>query len=78
MRRLTLVLNAIDVVLRRLSALERSPEVDELRLKAEAYRDQVQRWRKARPTVEEGERVMTRVLRLHVDVAQLERPATDK
>jgi hypothetical protein len=78
MRRLTLVLTAIDVVLRRLSTLEPSLDVDELRTRAEACREHVQRWRKVQPTVEEGEKVMKRVLRLHVDVAQLERPATER
>jgi len=74
MRRITLVLNAIDVVLRGLSALEPSAEVDALRGRVEVCSRQAERWRGAPPTVEEGERVMKRVLQLHVEVARLQGP----
>lgn len=44
------VKDAIDVVLRRLSALPPSPEVEELRARAEDWLQQAQGWQHVKPT----------------------------
>ncbi len=75
-RRLALARAAIEIVLRRLAAMAPSPEVDELRLRAEDYLQQAQGWAHTKPTVEDRESLMKRVLALHVDVARLERQST--
>jgi hypothetical protein len=69
----SLAKDAIEVVLRRLGALPASPEVEELREKAEDYLKQVQGWQHSKPTAEEREELMKRVLKLHVEVAKIER-----
>jgi hypothetical protein len=72
-RRLALARDAIEIVLRRLSVMAPSPEVDGLRHRAEDYLQQAQGWAHTKPTVEDRERLMKRLLALHVDVAKLER-----
>lgn len=74
-RRLTLVRDAIDVVLRRLAALPSTPDVDELRARAMECVHEADGWKAAAPTAEERERLMKRVLGLHTAVAKLERQA---
>jgi hypothetical protein len=72
-RRLTLVRHAIEVVLRRLSLVPPSPAVDELRLKAGDCLQQAQGWQCGKPTTEQWEALMKRVLALHIELAKLER-----
>lgn len=71
-RRLSLVRDAIGVVVRRLEALPVSPEVEDLRLRAEEYLREVDGWRVLLPALEERERLMKLALSLHVEVARLE------
>jgi len=72
-RRLALIQDAIEIVLRHLSTLPSSPEVVRLRLKTEGCLQQAQRWPELKPTPEEREMLMKCVLGLHVAVATLER-----
>jgi hypothetical protein len=72
-RRLALVRDAIEIVVRRLSTLPPSPELEELRLRAEECLRQADGWAHRPPTVEEREAVMKRVLGLHTAVVRLER-----
>jgi len=72
-RRLALARDAIEIVLRRLAVLPASPEVEELRARAESYSREADGWSTSPPTVEERERLMKRVLGLHTAVAKLER-----
>ena len=76
--KLSVVSDAVDVVLRRLSTLPTSPEIDELRKKAEAFRIDVEGWTAAPPAAEDRDRLMKLVLKLHVDVAKLERETGPK
>jgi hypothetical protein len=71
-KRLALARDAIEVVVRRLSALMPSPEVEDLWHRVEDCRQQVDGWAQRPPTVEEREAVMKRVLGLHTAVARLE------
>jgi hypothetical protein len=73
--KLSVVRDAIDIVLRRLTTLPSSPEIDELRTKAEGFRLEADGWTNAPPAAEESGRLMKLVLKLHVDVAKLEREA---
>ncbi len=68
-RRFSLVSDAIDVVLRRLATLPPSPEVEELRARAEVCLEKAQVWQHSTPTPEEREALMKRVLGLHVAIA---------
>lgn len=62
------------MVLRRLAALPSAPrEVEELRAKAVGYLQETDAWPTTPPTVEEREKLMKRMLKVHVDVAKLER-----
>jgi hypothetical protein len=70
---LALVEDAIRVVVRRLSAMQPSPEVDALRCHAVACQEQVHAWTWSVPTAEEREVVTERVLGLHLAVARLKR-----
>lgn len=72
-RALPLVLDAIDVVLRRLDLLAHSPDVVALRAAALRHLREAQEWDHARPDIEEQERLMRRVLGLHLGTAKLER-----
>jgi hypothetical protein len=76
--KLSVVRDAVDVVLRRLSTLPSSPEIDELRKKAEGFRIDVEGWTAAPPVAEDRDQVMKLVLKLHVDVAKLERETGPK
>jgi hypothetical protein len=71
--RLFRVKDAIDVVVRRLSGLPRSSEVEQLRLKIEESRREADAWNISPPMAEERDRLMRRVLKLHVEVAKVER-----
>jgi len=68
-----LVQDAIRVVVRRLAAMNSSPEVDDLRCRAEVCLEQVRRWTQVGPTAEEQGAVTERVLGLHLAVARLKR-----
>ena len=72
-RRLALIQDAIEIVLRHLSTLPPSPEVERLRLKAQSCLQQAQRWPYSKPTAEDREMLMKFVLGLHVAVARFER-----
>jgi hypothetical protein len=72
-RRLALARDAIEIVLRRLGDLPPSPEVKDLRAKAEEYLCEVDGWSTSPPTAEARDKLMKRALGLHVEVARLER-----
>lgn len=72
-RRLAITREAIEIVMRRLAVMPPSPEIDELRAKAEHFRREVDGWAVAAPTAEARDKLMKRVLKLHVEVARLER-----
>lgn len=72
-RQLSLVRDPIDVIVRRLSALPPSPRVEALRLKTEEYLREVDGWVVAPPTADKRDRLMKDVLKLHVEVVELER-----
>jgi hypothetical protein len=72
-KRLAVIREAIDVVLRRLSALSPSPAVEDLRVRASEYLLQTQGWATTAPTVAERESLTKSVLTLHVEVTKLER-----
>jgi hypothetical protein len=76
--KLSVVRDAIDIVLRRLATLPSSPEIDELRKRAEDVRLETDGWTSAPPSAEESGRIMKLVLKLHVDVAKLERETGPK
>ncbi|MGO9838965.1 MAG: hypothetical protein ACLP1X_32690 [Polyangiaceae bacterium] len=71
--RLFRVMDAIEEVVRRLSALPASAEVTDLRHRIEESLREADRSRVSARSPEELERLMRRVLRLHVEVAKLER-----
>jgi hypothetical protein len=71
--RLGLVLDAIDIVMRRLELLSSSPDVVALRAAAVRQLREAQDWERAFPAPEEQERLMRQVLHLHVGTAKLER-----
>jgi hypothetical protein len=73
--KLSVVRDAIDVVLRRLSTLPSTLEIEELRKKAEDFRQETDGWTSAPPAAEESGKVMKLVLKLHLEVAKLEREA---
>jgi hypothetical protein len=72
-RRRSVAKAAIENVLHRLSALPPSHEVESLRTRAEEYLEQAKAWTSTVPVAEEKERLMKRVLKLHVEVTKLER-----
>jgi hypothetical protein len=72
-QRLTIVLDAIDVVLHRLSVLEPSHEVEDLRLKAGDCLQQLDGWQYSEPTTEQREALLKKVLALHTTLATIER-----
>jgi hypothetical protein len=72
-RRRSTVKAAIENILHRLSALPPSAEVETLRGRAVAYLGETDGWTPSQPTVEETEQLMRRVLKLHVELAKLER-----
>lgn len=71
--KLSIVRDAIDVLHRRLLALPSTPEIEELRIKAAEFHEQASSWERAPPPAEERERLMKQVLKLHVDLAKIER-----
>lgn len=72
-KRLALVRDAIEIVLRRLSTLPPSTEVEELRVRAEECLREADAWGQTAPTMEQREALMKRVLGLHTAIARLER-----
>jgi hypothetical protein len=74
-RRRSAVKDSIDDIVRRLSALPSSPEVEALRAQAEEYLREKDGWSESQPVAREKEQLMKRVLELHVKVAKLERKA---
>jgi hypothetical protein len=64
---------AIDNIMHRLSALPSSPAVQALRAQAEGYLKETDAWTSSRPAEEEKERLMKRVLKLHVALAKQEK-----
>ena len=64
---------AIDNLLLRLSALPSSVEVEALHAKASAYMHEAEAWTATHPATQEKERLMKHVLKLHAEVAKLER-----
>ena len=59
--------------MRSLSTLPTSPEVEALRVRAIQYARAVDGWTASPPTSEERDKLMKRILKLHVEVARLER-----
>jgi hypothetical protein len=72
-RRSSVLKAAIGNVLHRLTALPSSPEVEALRAQAEEYLREADSWTSSHPVAQEKERLMKRALKLHVEVAKLER-----
>ena len=72
-RRRSAVKDAIDDIVRRLSALPSSPEVEASRAQAEEYLREKDAWSDSQPVAREKEQLMKRVLELHLKVAKLER-----
>jgi hypothetical protein len=72
--RISLVNDAIDVVVRRLSALTSSPKVETLLATAEECGRVVDGWKISPPAPKESERLMRCVLKLHIAVGKIERP----
>jgi hypothetical protein len=73
--RLGLVMDAIDIVLRRLQILHPSPDAAALRAAALRQLRAAQVWERTQPPLEEQEVLMRRVLQLHIGAARLERAA---
>jgi len=76
-RRLSVLRDAITVVLRRLSVLPPSAEVEELKVKAEECDRESRGWSRSPPAPEERDRMSKRLLKLHAEVAKLERPGPE-
>jgi hypothetical protein len=74
-RRRSAVKESIDDILRRISALPSSTEVLGLRALAEGYLKEAGTWSSSQPAAEQKERLMKRLLKLHSEVARLERGA---
>jgi hypothetical protein len=72
-RQFAVIKNAIYIVVSRLSPLPSTPEVEELRARAEDCRREVDGWSTSPPSPEESDRFMERLFMLHIDVAKLER-----
>ena len=68
-----IIRDAVDAILRELSRVPSTPDVDGLlRMAGECLR-QAERWAVVTPSREERERLMNRVLMLHAEVAALDR-----
>ena len=72
-RRSSVAKAAIENVVHRLAALPTSPEVEALHAKAIEYLREVEAWTSSHPVAQEKERLMKRALKLHTEVAKLER-----
>jgi CheY-like chemotaxis protein len=70
---LSVVRNAIDILLQKLSVLPPCEEVDALFSTAGNYLREAEKWRTSPPTAHDREALMKRVLALHVDLARIER-----
>lgn len=73
-RRLSVLRDAMTVVLRRLAILPPSAEVEALKAQAEACEKETKGWSRSPPTHEDRDRLSKRLLQLHAEVARLERP----
>jgi hypothetical protein len=74
-RRRSAVRDSIDDIVRRLSALPSSPDVDAFRAQAADYLREQEAWSESQPVAREKEQLMKRVLELHLKIAKLERKA---
>jgi hypothetical protein len=72
-KRMSLVLDAIEIALGQLAKLPDSPEVEELRTKALVYERDAKHWSEKAPTSEQREAMMKKVLALHILVTKLAR-----
>jgi hypothetical protein len=72
-RRLSVLRDAIGVILRTLAALPPSAEVEELKATAEGCLNDVEGWSRSPPRPEERDHMSKRVLKLHVEVAKWDR-----
>jgi len=70
-RGITLVIDAVNIVLRHLGEHPDGAEARELRDKALGYIEEVAMWSTAKPSVEKREALMKKVLALHVEVKRL-------
>jgi hypothetical protein len=68
MQGIALVIAAVNVILRHLGALPESAEVHELRERAFSYINEVVMWSTSRPSAEQRDALMMKVLDLHVSV----------
>jgi hypothetical protein len=67
-RRLSVLREAIKVVLRRLAVLPPLAEVEDLKVKGEECAEEAKGWSQSPPTRRERNRVSNRLLRLHAEV----------
>jgi len=72
-RRLSVARDALDIVLRHLEAMAPSPKVEELRARAAEYLRELDGWKVSPPATADKDKLMKRVLKLHTEVAKLER-----
>src|SRR5439155_22605887 len=72
-RRLSLVRETVEVILRRLRQLSPSTQVNDISARVDECRREAETWTRSVPN-EEREQLMKRLLRLHVEVAKLEGP----
>ena len=71
MRGITLVIEAVNVILRHLAEAPDCPKVRELREKGLGYINEVVLWKSTMPPVEKRDTLMKNVLALHVAVNRL-------
>ena len=72
LRTSALVVQAVDIVLQRLQAMQPSPDVQALRLTALRSLREAQGWEREWPGLHEQEQLMKRVLDLYARVSKLE------
>jgi hypothetical protein len=70
-RRMSLVMDAIQIALDQLAKMPDSPSVEALRSKAAAYAADAKGWAQVRPTAEHKEAMMKNVLALQIAVTKL-------
>lgn len=72
-RRSSVLRDAIAVILRSLATLPPSPEGEDLKAKAEECLAAVKGWSRFPPAPEERDRISKSVLKVHAEVAKLQR-----
>jgi hypothetical protein len=72
-RRLSVLRDAIGVILRALAVLPSSAEFEELKVKAEGCLNEVKGWSRSPPPPEERDQMSKRVLKLHVELTKWDR-----